>query len=50
VLEGKAPLQMRVVEFPNDPAVAAAQAALLQNMGRSYTEEGELRVRISDDE
>jgi hypothetical protein len=49
VLEGKAALQMRVVEFPNDPAAAAAQAALLQNMGRSYTEEGELRVRISNE-
>jgi hypothetical protein len=48
VLEGNAALKMRVVEFPNDPAVAAAQAALLQNMGKSYTDEGELKVRISD--
>jgi hypothetical protein len=47
VLEGKAALQMRVVEFPNDPNVAAAQAALLHNMGKSYTEEGELKVRVS---
>jgi hypothetical protein len=47
VLEGKSALQMRVVEFPNDPAVIAAQAALLKNMGKSYTKEGELKVRIS---
>ena len=47
MLEGRTPLQMRVVEFPSDPAVAKAQAALLQNMGKSYTEEGELKVRIS---
>jgi hypothetical protein len=47
MLEGRSALQMKVVEFPNDPAVVAAQAALLKNMGKSYTEEGELRVRIS---
>jgi hypothetical protein len=49
MLEGKTQLQMRVVEFPSDPTIAKAQAALLQNMSKSYTENGELRVRISDE-
>jgi hypothetical protein len=44
VLEGNTALQMRVVEFPNDPAALAAQATLLQNMGKSYTDKGELKV------
>jgi hypothetical protein len=47
VLEGKAALQMQVVEFPNDPVVAKAYAALIQTMGNSYTEGGELKVRIT---
>jgi hypothetical protein len=48
VLEGRTAIQMKVVEFPNDPTVVAAQATLLKNMGKSYTNEGELKVRISN--
>jgi hypothetical protein len=49
MLEGKSALQMKVVEFSNDPEVAAAQKAMLKSMGKSYTNEGELKVRISEE-
>jgi uncharacterized protein DUF6680 len=48
VLEGKAALQMRITEIPVNPETAAAQAAVLGKLATAYTNEGELRVRISE--
>jgi hypothetical protein len=49
VLEGRTALQMRITEFPVDPKAAAAQAAVLGKLATAYTDDGELRVRISGD-
>jgi hypothetical protein len=50
VLEGRTALQMRITEFPVNPEAAAAQVALLGKLTTAYTEDGELRVRISGEQ
>jgi hypothetical protein len=41
---------MRITEFPVNPEAAAAQVALLGKLTTAYTEDGELRVRISGEQ
>jgi len=48
VLSGQQPLPMNVVNFPVDPIIAEAQRALLQRMATSYTDEGSLRVCLTE--
>jgi hypothetical protein len=47
VLEGRTALHMKITELPVNPEAAAAQVAVLGKLATAYTDDGELRVRIS---
>jgi hypothetical protein len=40
---------VKVTEFPGSPEAAAAQAALTEKMTRAYTEDGALKIIVSDE-
>ena len=48
-LEGKAPIPMKITEFPTSPELLAAQIALTENSAKAYGEDGALKVRIQGD-
>jgi hypothetical protein len=49
VIEGRLPIQMKIVELPTPPEAAAAQTALLQKLITSYTDEGQLKVILTQE-
>ena len=49
LLAGETAINMKVTEFPGSPEAAAAQAALTEKMTRAYTEDGALKIIVSDE-
>ena len=49
LLGGETAINMKVTEFPGSPEAAAAQAALTEKMTRAYTEDGALKIIVSDE-
>jgi len=48
LLGGETAIKMRVTELPVAPEAAAVQSALLERMAKSYTDDGALKVTVTE--